>query len=287
MTYREVDLLIDPATASSKQRQRVCTVVTHELAHQWFGNLVTMDWWDDLWLNEGFACFMQTWSADLLFPDWKVWDSFPVSDQASALRLDGLKSSHPIQVPIHAAHEVEEVFDAISYCKGACVIRMVHSMIGHEAFRAGLQAYMQKHKYGNTVTKDLWSAWEVASGLKVGEMMASWTEQCGYPCVRVVSSTWSDTEVKLELEQTWFLADGSEVAADEQKSWTIPVICGGSSVTDEAAKVTLLSEATPTLTVPLTGCGEQDWVKLNFGQGSMFRVQYDEPMLRRLCHGIR
>merc|ERR1719281_900925 len=123
VTYREVALLCDEATVSVTQKQRVCTVVTHELAHQWFGNLVTMAWWDDLWLNEGFACFLQTWAADKLYPEWQLWQQFVTSDLAAALRLDSLRSSHPIQVPIGHAHEVEEVFDAISYCKGACVIR--------------------------------------------------------------------------------------------------------------------------------------------------------------------
>lgn len=146
---------------------------------------------------------------------------------------------------------------------------------------------MKQHKYGNTVTKDLWNAWEAASGIKVGEMMASWTEQCGYPCVQVLSSQWGETEVKLELEQTWFLSDGSAVAADEQKTWTIPVICGGSAVAAEAAKVVLVSDAKTMLTVPLTGCDATDWVKLNFGQGGLFRVHYNSDMLARLTQGIR
>ena len=115
VTYREVDLLIDPIKASNTQKQRVCTVVTHELAHQWFGNLVTMAWWDDLWLNEGFASWAENYALDALHPDWKMWEQFVTDHLSAALRLDSLRSSHPIQVPIHHAEEVEEVFDAI--CK--------------------------------------------------------------------------------------------------------------------------------------------------------------------------
>jgi len=125
VTFREVDLLIDPIKASNSQKQRVCVVVAHELAHQWFGNLVTMAWWDDLWLNEGFASWAENYACDKLHPDWKMWEQFVTDHMAAALRLDSLRSSHPIQVPIHHAEEVEQVFDAISYCKGGCVVRMV------------------------------------------------------------------------------------------------------------------------------------------------------------------
>jgi len=125
ITYREVNLLIDPVKASNSQKQRVCTVVTHELAHQWFGNLVTMQWWDDLWLNEGFASWAENWAADNIYPEWTMWDQFTTGHLSYAMKLDSLKSSHPIQVPIHRAEEVEEVFDGISYCKGGSVVRMI------------------------------------------------------------------------------------------------------------------------------------------------------------------
>ena len=166
MTYREVDLLID-AAASSRQRQRVAEVVIHELAHQWFGNLVTMEWWDDLWLNEGFATWMETGVCADLHPDWSMWEQFITDMQGRALDLDGLRSSHPIQVPIGDAAEVEEAFDAISYCKGGCVIRMVHAVVGDAAFAAGLREYMATFKYGNARADDLWAAWEEASGQPV------------------------------------------------------------------------------------------------------------------------
>lgn len=182
VTYREVDLLIDPKKASNSQKQRVCTVVTHELAHQWFGNLVTMAWWDDLWLNEGFASWAENWAADQIYPEWTMWDQFTTGHLSYAMKLDSLKSSHPIQVPIRHAEEVEEVFDGISYCKGGSVVRMICAVLGMKAFQTGLGNYMKKFAYGNTETIDLWTAWEETSGMPINEMMSSWTEQMGKSC---------------------------------------------------------------------------------------------------------
>ena len=135
-----MDLLIDDAKASNEQRVRVATVVCHELAHMWFGNLVTMEWWEDLWLNEGFATWMETGVTNDLYPSWSMWEQFITDMQGRALQLDALRSSHPIQVPIKNAEEVEQVFDAISYCKGGSVVRMVHAVVGETDFVGGLRA---------------------------------------------------------------------------------------------------------------------------------------------------
>ncbi|KAG5192903.1 membrane alanyl aminopeptidase [Tribonema minus] len=284
VTYREVDLLIDDNKASSQQRQRVCSVITHELAHQWFGNLVTMNWWDDLWLNEGFASWTQTFAADALFPSWAMWEQFTTDDQAAALRLDSLKTSHPIQVPIAHAEEVEQVFDAISYCKGACVVRMLHSVIGADKFKEGLQVYMNRHKYANTETFHLWSAWEEVSGKPVGKIMSSWTEQMGHPVVKVTEATYSaaDKSLALTLEQSWFLADGSD-AGDEAKLWTIPLVYSTKGV--KASEVELMEGKTHTLKVPLDS--ESEWVKLNAGQHTLMRVAYTDGMLSALTKAIK
>lgn len=166
VTYREVALMIDDAKASSQSKQRVAIVVAHELAHQWFGNLVTMSWWDGLWLNEGFAAFMEHFCVDALFPEYSIWEQFTTDAFGAAQRLDALRSSHPIIVPIKHAEEVEQVFDAISYCKGSCVVNMIYHTLGFEHFRDGLRNYMKKHAYGNTETIDLWNAWtEVIQGM--------------------------------------------------------------------------------------------------------------------------
>ena len=283
VTYRDVDLLIDPLTASNGQKQRVTTVVCHELAHQWFGNLVTMQWWDDLWLNEGFASWAENWSAHLLYPDYAMWDQFVTDHLSSALKLDGLQSSHPIQVPIAHAEEVEQVFDAISYCKGGSVVRMICAVLGMPNFQKGLANYMQSHAYGNTETYHLWQAWEEVSGVPIQEMMASWTEQMGFPLVKVVNEDWQDDKVVLELEQSWFLADGSDVPDDgKAKLWTIPILAKTPAGTQ--ADMILMREKTATVTIPLSS--KDDWVKLNAGQEVPMRVLYSKEMLKRLHKAI-
>lgn len=283
VTYRDVDLLIDPVTASNSQKQRVCTVVCHELAHQWFGNLVTMTWWDDLWLNEGFASWAENWSAHECFPEYQMWDQFVNDHLSRALKLDGLLSSHPIQVPIAHAEEVEQVFDAISYCKGGSVVRMICAVLGMPNFQKGLGNYMKKHAYGNTETLDLWQAWQDVSGMPIQDMMASWTEQMGFPLVKVVKEDWQDDKAIFELEQSWFLADGSDVPDDgKDKLWTIPILIATPSGVQ--SDMVLMREKNATITIPLQS--KSDWVKLNAGQEVPMRVQYTDEMLGRLSKAV-
>mmetsp|Transcript_20947 Transcript_20947/g.30195 ORF Transcript_20947/g.30195 Transcript_20947/m.30195 type:complete len:870 (-) Transcript_20947:137-2746(-) len=281
VTYREVDLMIDEEKASSQQKQRVSIIVAHELAHQWFGNLVTMEWWGDLWLNEGFACYMEHFCTDALFPEFHIWDQYTTDAMGAALRLDALRTSHPIQVPIIRAEEVEQVFDAISYCKGSTVVRMVAAILGPDNFRKGLQNYMKKHQYSNTVTLDLWTAWADVSGIDIPSMMTTWTEQMGYPFLTVVAETWSASNVTIELQQSWFLADGS--GANDDKIWTIPLIFATSS--SESDKAVLMTQRRQTFTIPLASA--DDWLKINAGQHALVRVAHSPTMLQRLQEAIR
>uniref|UniRef100_A0A7S2QD15 Aminopeptidase n=1 Tax=Zooxanthella nutricula TaxID=1333877 RepID=A0A7S2QD15_9DINO len=284
VTYREVDLLIDAKTASGQQKQRVCIVVTHELAHQWFGNLVTMAWWDDLWLNEGFASWCENYAANEIYPEYKLWDQFASDTLAAALRLDSLKTSHPIQVPIAHAEEVEEVFDAISYCKGASVIRMAHAVLGHEAFQRGLQAYMKQHQYSNTETFHLWGAWADSSKKPVKEMMSSWTEQMGFPLVEVKACTFSGATAKLTLEQSWFLASGE--SPPEAKLWSTPLFIRTSAQADKPP--TMMSSATMDVEVPISSAdASNEFVLVNEGVRTPMRVAYTADMRARLSRAIK
>ena len=180
ITYRERILLFDPATSSAQTRQTIVEVIAHETAHMWFGDLVTMAWWDDLWLNESFASWMGAKTTGALHPEWKMWTQFLEEDIVRGLALDGLKSSHPIEVPVRDPAEIREIFDDISYSKGASILRMLEQFLGEATFRRGIRDYLKAHAYGNARTEDLWRALTAASRQPVRALMGSWTRQTGF-----------------------------------------------------------------------------------------------------------
>ncbi|PIN21544.1 Puromycin-sensitive aminopeptidase [Handroanthus impetiginosus] len=278
VTYRETALLYDDKHSAAANKQRVATVVAHELAHQWFGNLVTMEWWTHLWLNEGFATWVSYLSADSLFPDWQIWTQF-LDESTEGLRLDALAESHPIEVDINHAGEIDEIFDAISYRKGAAVIRMLQSYLGPEYFQRALASYIKKYACSNAKTEDLWSVLQEESGEPVNKLMNSWTKQKGYPVVSVKVKDQS-----LEFEQSQFLLSGSH----GEGQWIVPItLCCGSY---DARKSFLLQAKTETLNVEeflgasmSAGC---PWIKVNVDQTGFFRVKYDEDLSARLRDAI-
>ncbi|XP_031371428.1 aminopeptidase M1-like isoform X2 [Punica granatum] len=270
VTYRETALLYDEQHSAAANKQRVATVVAHELAHQWFGNLVTMEWWTHLWLNEGFATWVSYLATDSLFPEWKTWTQF-LDESTQGLRLDGLAESHPIEVEINHAGEIDEIFDAIIYKKGASVIRMLQSYLGAECFQKSLAAYIKKHACSNAKTEDLWAALEEGSGEPVNKLMNSWTKQKGYPVVSV-----SIKDQKLEFEQTQFLSSGSQ--GDGQ--WIVPIsLCCGSY---EACKNFLLQDRSTSINAD----GAPSWIKVNVDQTGFYRVKYDESLAAKLRSAI-
>ncbi|KAK1521832.1 peptidase family M1 [Colletotrichum paranaense] len=211
VTYRTVEVLFDDKTSGAAAKERVSTVITHEIAHQWFGNIVSPDWWHALWLNEGFAEFASRYSMNAFFPEWKLKESFVREDLQAALGLDGLRSSHPIEVPIHKAEEINEIFDSISYAKGSCVVHMLSAFLGEDVFMEGVRKYLKRHAWGNATTNDLWQALSEASGKDVGSIMNIWTQNVGYPVVSVTESGKS-----ISVEQHRFLTTG-DVKPDEDK----------------------------------------------------------------------
>ncbi|KAI4380853.1 hypothetical protein MLD38_006993 [Melastoma candidum] len=270
VTYRETALLYDEQHSAAVNKQRVATVVAHELAHQWFGNLVTMEWWTHLWLNEGFATWVSYLATDGLFPEWKIWTQF-LEESTEGLRLDGLAESHPIEVDINHAREIDEIFDAISYRKGASVIRMLQSYLGAEVFQKSLAAYIKKHACSNAKTEDLWAALEEKSHQPVNKLMTSWTKQMGYPVVSVKTSGG-----KLEFEQSQFLSSGAH--GDGQ--WIVPItLCCGSYDKNQNF---LLETKSASVDTP----DNYGWIKVNVNQTGFYRVKYSEDLEAQLRHAI-
>ncbi|XP_044464976.1 aminopeptidase M1 [Mangifera indica] len=282
VTYRETALLYDDKHSAAANKQRVATVVAHELAHQWFGNLVTMEWWTHLWLNEGFATWVSYLATDSLFPEWKIWTQF-LDESTEGLRLDGLAESHPIEVDINHASEIDEIFDAISYRKGASVIRMLQSYLGAEVFQRSLASYIKRFSCSNAKTEDLWAALEEGSGEPVNKLMNSWTKQKGYPVISVKVK-----EQKLEFEQSQFLSSGSP----GEGQWIVPItLCCGSY---DVHKNFLLQNKSETLDInEFLGCSLKEgcntactWIKLNVNQSGFYRVKYDEGLAAKLRSAI-
>jgi puromycin-sensitive aminopeptidase len=281
VTYRETALLVDPQQSSQSSRQWVAEVVDHELAHQWFGNYTTMEWWTDLWLNEGFASYMGPKATDHRFPAWDTWTRY-VADvrlgYLEALRADSLKATHPIEVPVKNPHEIREVFDSISYSKGSVVNRMLEHFLGEENFREGLHRYLTRHAYGNATTMDLWEALEEVSGKPIKKMMAGYTRQPGYP-VLLVKSRQTNGTLELALEQKRFLVDGSR--DPKRLQWQIPVgvrVDGGA-----APQYDFMKSLRHRMSVPVR---EGAWVKINPGQSGFYRVAYSQDLWERLIPAV-
>ena len=270
ITYREVALLLDPKTAPLNVQKRVAEVITHELSHQWFGNLVTMVWWDDLWLNEAFATWMAYKIVDQWRPQWRVWMDFEAG-KGAALHLDALKSSHPIRAEIHNAEEAGESFDAITYEKGGAILRMIEGYLGEEKFREGIRLYMRRHREGNATADDLWGALAEASGQPILELANGWIRQTGYPLV-----TLTEQGGRITVTQRRFFSDSQ--AAPEPTQWLVPLVLR----VDGRERRTLLKSPSDTVD---TG-GKIGWVLGNAGARGFYRTAYDPELLRRLVSAI-
>jgi len=270
--YNDNALLYDPATSAQSMRERVFAVIAHEVAHQWFGNLVTMAWWDNLWLNEGFASWMGTKTTDHFNPEWKVWLRAAGSKE-SAMRLDARSTTHPIQRPVPNDAHASDGFDEITYSKGQAVLRMLESWLGEDAFRDGIRAYLQAHAYRNTTTADLWAALAETSGKPVREFAAGWTEQPGFPVV-TVSALPSGSQGSVQLEQARFAIHQQN---PEPLRWQIPVLYGPAGTPDRAVLALLKESIQPgTLLEPDIA------LKANIGDVGYYRVAYDATLARRL-----
>ncbi len=274
VTYRESCMLVDPDNTSLPAKQYVAMVVAHELAHQWFGNLVTMRWWTDLWLNEGFASWIEYLAVDKLFPEWHMWTQFHGDEVSRALDLDSLENTHPVEVTIPNPDEIRTIFDNISYAKGASVIHMLHEYMGADAFQQGLRLYLIQHAYGNTVTDDLWAALESASNLPIKQLMSGWTRQSGFPRI---NATFSESQVHITQER-FVLNPRARQRETFSESWLVPLLPAFGLKTDP-----LLTKQSQTFVIT-----DQPVVpKFNLGQSGFYRTTYDDATTRTLLSLIK
>lgn len=261
--YFENALLADPALTTEADRQRIYGTIAHEMAHQWFGDLVTMSWWDDLWLNEGFASWMEKKATDHLHPEWQPWLQ-ALKSQQEAMELDGRGSTHAVVQPIRSSEEAETAFDDITYDKGEAVIRMLEAYLGEDAFREGVRAYMKQHAYASTVTEDLWRALQAASDTPVVDIARDFIGQPGIPLVTVGETSCKDGRTQATLRQDRFAVDDSAQIAQR---WRVPVVA---TVLDGTEPAKTVLDGTTVISV--AGCGP---LKINAGNTGYFRTLYD------------
>ncbi len=262
ITFREVLLLIDPTTATQPELQTAAAVINHEIAHMWFGDLVTMKWWEGIWLNEAFATFMETACTDAYQPDWQVWTTFS-RGRSAAYATDALESTRPIEYPVRTPSEAEGMFDILTYEKGASLVRMLEQYLGVERFRDGVRHYLSTHAYANTDTSDLWDSLEATSGEPVRRIMDGWIYQGGYPLVELTG-----TAHGVAVSQRHFALDPS--GSNDQR-WAVPLsIRAHRSGHEDALDRRFLLDG-PAAT--LTGHTVEDILTVNADSSGFFRVR--------------
>jgi puromycin-sensitive aminopeptidase len=277
ITFRETALLVDSAAASHQERERVADVVAHENAHMWFGDLVTMNWWNGLWLNEAFATFMEMKAVDAWKPEWQRWTTFGVS-RSAAFTVDGLQSTRPIEYPVQAPRDADAMFDVLTYEKGASVLRMLEQYLGPEVFREGVRIYLARHAFGNTETADLWKALEAACHLPIPSILDGWIFHPGYPLLSVRRE---GTDLVLAQQRFSYLPPEPGSSPSDQV-WQVPVqirleTAGGSRV-----ERVLLRDRETRLPLP----GEVSAVFVNEGGHGFYRVRYSPELLTPLLEHL-
>ena len=266
ITFREVLLMLNDGTSTSV-KQTVSEVIAHELAHQWFGNLVTMKWWNDLWLNESFATFMAFKMVDRTHKEWEFMNRFIQSETAGALSGDSLINTHPIDADVRNPDEVAQIFDEISYGKGASILRMIENYVGEEKFRDGIRIYLKKYQYGNAMGSDLWSCIEEASGMPVSRIMEAWIKRKGYPLILAESMNG-----KIRVRQKRFMMNGE----DSESMWPVPLFVKRS---DGNERVLLDSRE-----MEIEDGGV---IKLNDSQIGFYRVLYSDDLWNRVTSSLK
>ena len=267
ITFRETALLVDEGKATRAELERVADVVSHENAHMWFGDLVTMKWWNGLWLNEAFATFMEMLAVDAWKPEWRRWDSFTVS-RAAAMQVDGLKSTRPIEFPVERPEEAAGMFDVLTYEKGASVLRMLEQYLGADKFRDGIRLYLRRHEYANAETTDLWDAVEESTKEPARALMDSWIFQAGYPLISVERKK---SDLILSQRIFRYLQDGD----NPDRKFHVPVFLRAGTKQGMVNKTVLLTDQELRIELP----EDFDWVVVNAGGHGFYRVRYSSELM--------
>ena len=279
VTFRESLLLVDPATITARERKRVAEVIAHELAHMWFGDLVTMAWWDDLWLNEAFATWMAFSIVDDWKPEWRMWLDFQ-HDRANAFALDALVNTHPVYTEVRTPDEADENFDAITYEKGAAIVRMVEHWLGAATFRRGVRRYIRRHREGNARAADLWRALEEAAGRPVAPIVRAWIERPGFPLVSARLRERSGRS-ELWLEQERFFASPRGRERERSARWPIPAVVRVRPARGRTRLVRALVSRRRER-IDLGASGDVRWAYANADEGGFYRPLHDRALLEEL-----
>jgi puromycin-sensitive aminopeptidase len=278
ITFRETALLVDEKTASRSELERVADVVSHENAHMWFGDLVTMKWWNGIWLNEAFATFMEMLAVDRWKPHWRRWESFSVS-RASAMAIDGLKSTRPVEFTVRSPEDARAMFDVLTYEKGAAVLRMLEQYMGAEEFRKGIALYLKKHQYANAETTDLWDALEESSRQPVRKLMDSWIFQPGFPILGAEAGP-DGRSLRLTQRRFFYLRDDEALACEQL--WHVPVMVRAKTTSGVSEHKLLMTGREASLDL-----GEKlEWAIANEGGHGFYRVSYGPAMLDALTRNL-
>jgi aminopeptidase N len=280
ITFRDALLLLDEKHAPTYAYKEIGSVISHEIAHMWFGDLVTMQWWDDVWLNEGFATWMENKPLEAWKPEWHM-ELDDVLDSGESLNLDSLQNTRPIHQAVDTPAQIEEVFDGIAYGKAAAVLRMLESYLGPEAFRAGVIAYLKAHLYGNATERDFWSALAKASNKPVDRMMPTFVNQPGAPLVSVQAQCQAGV-TKVTLSQRRYYYDRALLDSDSKELWMVPVSLKAVG-TKEAERSVLLASRSESFDVP--GCNS--WVFANAGAQGYYRTEYDSAAFRSMSRNVQ
>jgi aminopeptidase 2 len=285
--FKPVELLLEPMGSSLSRRQRVTEIVLHEISHQWFGNLVTMKYWDSLWLNEGFATWMAKFASNHFYPQWHVWQDFVADTLQQGLELDALRSSHPVERLVRDAGEAEQAYDNIAYRKGSSILRMIAKDLGEKRFLDGIKLYLERHRLGNTVTEDLWIALGDATQQNVKATMAVWAERIGFPVVTITENSSDEAgndsgeagEVKIILTQSRFLAAGDTRPDEDATAYPLRISIRTS---DNHCKYFDFNEREMKISI-----AETKFYKVNVDHTGFYRTAYPTQRLRSFGEAAR